>query len=249
MDKVIVLAAGKGTRMDSELPKVLVPIKGRPMISYLIEEIIKSGVCAKPIIVVSPDNKELIKEALKDFTCDYVVQTEQLGTGHAFASAKSLIPAETENIIGLYGDHPFVKAESIRKLLEEHEGVLTMMITKVKDFEGWHKNFYHWGRIVRNNKVLSFKKPVKAIIEFKDATDEEKKITEVNPSFFCFDNKWLWENIDKLKNKNNQQEYYLTDLVKIAFDQNHKIHTLTINPKEAIGVNSKEELEVAENIA
>lgn len=243
MNKVIILAAGKGTRMDSDLPKVLVPINGEPMIKYLIDSVIKSGITDKPILVVSPDNKEIIQEALKNYNLDYAIQEEQLGTGHAVASGKNLVSKETDKVITFYGDHPFLHPESIKKLTEIKEGVLTMMTTALEDFNDWRKNFYHWGRIVRNEN-----NEVKEIVEFKDSNDRQKEIKEVNPGLLCFDSKWLWENIENLKNNNKQAEYYLTDLVKTAFEQNYKIKTSKIKPEEALGINSKEELELAEKL-
>ncbi|MBD3247938.1 NTP transferase domain-containing protein [Candidatus Falkowbacteria bacterium] len=243
MNKVIVLAAGKGTRMNDELPKVLVPVNNKPMIQYLIEAILASGVCDKPIVVVSPDNQDLVKKALNSFDCDYAIQKEQLGTGHAFASARDLIGSEVENLISFYGDHPFLKPESMRKLVKEHKGALTMMTVNVPNFDKWHNNFYRWGRIVRdmNGKI-------EKIVEFKDASDDTKRICEVNPGLFCFDKKWLIDNIDKLRNENNQQEYYLTDMVKMAFAEGHEIASSSIDPKEAMGINSKEELAIAESL-
>lgn len=243
MNKVIILAAGKGTRMNDELPKVLVPVNGQPMIHYLIESVINSGVCDRPIIVVSPDNQELIKEALKDFPCDFAIQKEQLGTGHAFASARSLIGDEIKNLISLYGDHPFLKPDSIKNLVDNHNDKLTMMTVNLPNFDDWHSNFSRWGRIVRSDDG-----EIEAIVEFKDASDDIKQISEVNPGLFCFDSFWLWENIDKLTDNNNQHEYYLTDMVKIAFSEGHKINSSQIDPKEAMGINSKEELKIAEEL-
>jgi len=117
-----------------------------------------------------------------------------------------------------------------------------MMTTTVDNFDGWQKNFYHWGRIVRQNGEI------KAIVEFKDADEEIKQIKEVNPGLYRFDSQWLWENIDRLGNSNAQHEYYLTDLIKLAFEQNQKISSIIISPKEVIGINSIEELKIAENL-
>lgn len=243
MNKVIILAAGKGTRMKDELPKVLVPVRGRPMIHYLLESVMDSGVCDQPIVVVSPDNQDLIKEALRDFNCDFAIQDQQLGTGHAFASARSLIGQEIKNLISLYGDHPFLKSSSIRNLADSHKSPLTMMTVNLPGFDDWYNNFSRWGRIIRDNQG-----EIEQIIEFKDASDEIKNITEVNPGLFCFDSAWLWDNIDKLTNNNNQHEYYLTDMVKIAFSEGHRISSSPIDPREAMGINSKEELRIAEEL-
>lgn len=229
--------------MNSDLPKVLIPLKGEPMIRHLLREVAASGVCARPIIVVSPDNQEMIKNALREFNCAYAIQDKQLGTGHAFACAKDLVSQKNKNLIGFYGDHPFVKKETIRNLLNAHKSELTMMTVQLPDFEGWHHNFYHWGRIIRNveGEIVEIK-------EFKDADEETRKITEVNPSFFCFDSAWFWNNVSRLKNDNKQAEYYLTDMVKLAFDAGLKIDTLPIGAQEAMGVNSQEELKIAESL-
>ncbi len=242
MNKIVILAAGKGTRMKDELPKVLVPLKGKPMIEYLIKSIFDSGVDNNPVIVVSLDNKELINNALKNYDCKYAPQDKQLGTGHALACVKDLIDESADNIIVLYGDHPFIKPETIKELIEVHTGKITMMTTEVEDFNDWRKNYYSWGRIIREGDKIQ------AIKEFKDASEEEKKIKELNPAFYCFSAEWLWKNIKKLENNNAQKEYYLTDLIKIASEQNIKISSIKINFNEAIGINSKEELEIAEKL-
>jgi bifunctional N-acetylglucosamine-1-phosphate-uridyltransferase/glucosamine-1-phosphate-acetyltransferase GlmU-like protein len=228
--------------MNSDLPKVLLPIKGRAMIKYLIESISRTKINSRPIVVVSPDNKEAIKEALKEYELDLAVQSEQLGTGHAVSSAREFISDDVKNIIVLYGDNPFITSASIEKLLENHKNKVSMMTVEVEDFSDWRKNFYHWGRIIRKDGEIE------KIIEFKDAVDEVKEIKEVNPALFCFDSAWLWENIEKLKNDNNQKEYYLTDLIKIAFEQNIIINSSLIEAREAIGINSLEELEVAKGL-
>ncbi len=242
MKKIIVLAAWKGKRMEVEIPKVLVPIKWKPMIQYLIKSIIDSEVDNSPILVVSPDNIDIIKNNLKEFNCSYTLQDKQLWTGHAVSCAQSLITEETNYIICLYWDHPFIKSETIKKISENQTGIISIITTKVDNFETWQKNFYHWWRIIRENWEI------KEIVEFKDTNDEQKEIKEVNPAIYCFNTKWLWENINKLKNNNAQQEYYLTDLIKIAFEQKIHINSFQINPKEAMGINSREELEIAESI-
>ena len=147
-----------------------------------------------------------------------------------------------DHIISFYGDHPLVRAETIKKLAEFPNGVLTMIVPTVPNFDGWYKTFYHWGRILRSEGK------VEAIVEFKDATEEVKEIKEVNPGFYCFETNWLKDNIRKLNNDNAQKEYYITDLVHIAFEQGIKVGTFPIDPHEAIGINSKEELEIAESI-
>jgi len=243
MKKIVILAAGQGKRMQCKLPKVLVKLKGKPMIEYLVESCIKSGVDSNPIIVVSPDNREIISQALIKYNCQYAIQEKQLGTGHALACARNLIGKEVDHIICLYGDHPFIGAETIKKLAESHNGVITMMTVKVENFDGWRACFNFWGRIIRDEDGK-----VKENIEFRDAAPEVKKIREVNPSMYCLATDWLWDNLAKLNNHNAQQEYYLTDLVGLARQQNLKVNTFPLNPEEAVGVNSQEELALAETL-
>jgi bifunctional UDP-N-acetylglucosamine pyrophosphorylase/glucosamine-1-phosphate N-acetyltransferase len=170
------------------------------------------------------------------------LQKEQLGTAHALFCAKDLI-READDVLVLYGDHPKVSPETIKKIAKVHNSVITMMTTKLKDFDDWRKTFYNWGRIVRGGSG-----EIQKIIEFKDASDEEKEIKEVNPAIYCFSNIWLWANIQKIDNNNEQKEYYLTDLIKLAFEQNQEINSLLIDPEEAVGINSREELEMAERL-
>ena len=211
------------------------------MINYLIKTVKWSGVPERPIIVVSPANKNLIKRALKNFNCCYAVQKEQLGTGHAVSSARRLA-ADAGRIIVLYGDHPFLKKETINKMASLKKSVITLATIKAKDFKDWRKNFSHWGRIIRKGGKIA------GIVEFKDASGKEKKVKELNPALYSFDAAWLWKNLKKLKNENAQGEYYLTDLIRLAFKEGLKIDSFEINPREAIGINSKEELEAAEGL-
>ena len=242
MTRITILAAGKGTRMNSELPKVLVPLKGRPMIKYLMDSVVSSQVDSRPLIVVSPDNREIIGQTLAEYDLEYVIQDKQLGTGHAVHCTQEYL-GEADNVVVLYGDHPFLKSESIRKFASLKQTALTIMPTILPDFAGWHQNFYHWGRIIRGANGQ-----VEKIVEFKDATDEEKMVTEVNPGFMCFNRDWLSENINNLKDDNNQKEYYLTDLVKIAFESGQPVGTIAIEPAEAMGINSLAELEIATSL-
>ncbi len=242
MTKIIILAAGKGSRMNSDLPKALTPIKGRPMIDYLIESVLETGIDSRPTVVVSPENKEVICKSLRGYQLNFAVQSEPLGTGNAVSIAKDFFNNSVKNIIVLYGDHPFISKDSIIRLLENHKSEVSIMTVMLDNFSEWRRNFYHWGRVVRKDNE------VEAIVEFKDADDNIREIKEVNPAIFCFDSGWLWNNIDELKNNNNQKEYYLTDLIKIAFEQRVRIGSSLIDSREAIGVNSVEELDVAKSL-
>ncbi|MFA6257854.1 MAG: NTP transferase domain-containing protein [Candidatus Paceibacterota bacterium] len=243
--KIIILAAGKGTRMQSDLPKVLETVKGKSIIKYLLESIEKSGINSRPVIVVGY-GKEKVMEALgKDY--DYMIQEEQLGTGHAVIITQKMLENNADHIMVLYGDHPLISPETIKKLKDTHlasSKKITMATFTVQDFDDWRAVFYkNFSRIIRDPNGDIIKD-----VQFKDTDEEEKKVKELNPCYFCFEAKWLWENLKTLNTNNAQKEYYLTDLVKIAMKEKNQIQSINIDPHEALGVNSKEELETLEKL-
>lgn len=239
--QIVILAAGIGKRMGNKnLPKVLLPFKGKPIIKHLADEVKKSRLSEQPVIVVG-QKKEIIKKTLgSKYT--YLFQREQLGTGHAVLICKNTLKDKYKNIMVLYGDHPLLRANSIKKIARRHfksDSPLTMAVVNLPNFRGWRKAFCNWGRIIKDKKGNIIKS-----IEFKDASPNQRKIKLVNPSFFCFKADWLWENIDSINNKNVQGEYYLTDLVQIVSLQKEKINSVEIEPREALGVNTPEELKI-----
>jgi len=243
--QIIILAAGHGKRMQSETPKALTLLKGKPFIKHLLDTIDASGVCDDPIIVIRQKGDQL-----KDFLGDkytYAIQAEQLGTGHAVMSAKDYVDPKSGIVVVLSADQPLVSKETIQKIVKtykESKSIVTLGTVLLPDFEDWRKWVLHLGRIIRNedNRVIG-------IIEYKDADKEQKKIMEINPALYAFDSKWLWKNINKIKNKNVQGEYYLTDLVKIASEEGEKIEAVQLeNIIELFQPNSKSELEVLEAI-
>lgn len=234
---VIVLAAGRGTRMKSELPKVMVPFKGTPLIDRVLFAVSSSGVSEKPIVVVGY-KKEVVQEHLGD-SVEYVFQEKQLGTGHAVAAAKGVSKAAT--VVVLYGDHPYLKGSSIETLVNVHtqsNSKLTMMTTSVPHFDEEFRAYRSLSRIVRDEQGHIIKD-----VQVKDATDNELLITEINPCYFCFDAAWLWSHLPKLQNTNAQREFYLTDLIAMAIEEGVPIGSISIEPMEALGINSKEDLE------
>ncbi|MBI5732307.1 MAG: NTP transferase domain-containing protein [Candidatus Magasanikbacteria bacterium] len=241
---IVILAAGLGKRMGGGAPKVLKEIHGRPLVSYLVEAIQKSGVAERPVVVVSSDHT-LVQEALGD-SCDYVIQSKQLGTGHAAACARPFLEGRADKVMILYGDHPLIRPETIKNLQQkcvEEEAIISLFTTAVEDFEDWRRVFFNFGRIVRDQaeKII-------CIREKKDAAPEEVLIKEINPGLSCYDAPWLWENLGRLNDQNAQGEYYLTDLIKLAIAEGHKITSLKIDPRECLGVNTPEELEIAKTI-
>jgi bifunctional UDP-N-acetylglucosamine pyrophosphorylase/glucosamine-1-phosphate N-acetyltransferase len=240
--KILILAAGKGTRMKSDLPKVLTPLHGKHMIKYLLESVEKTGIDKEPIIVVGYE-KNLVKKELGE-KYKYVEQTEQLGTGHAVFVSREACGA-AKNIIVISGDQPFIKTETIKNLLAKHESSdakITVTTTVVPDFNDWHSVFTKFGRIIRDGGKIIDR-------EWKDASFEERNIKELNISCYAFEAKWFWENYSKIdKNTNVQKEYYITDLWQIASENNEKVESISISPEEALGANSKEELEILEKM-
>lgn len=243
--KILVLAGGLGKRMNNpELPKVLIELKNRPLISYLLDAVKKSEIDFKPTIIVG-NRAELVKNALGQ-NYEYVYQSEQLGTGHAVMCAKDQTKEQAENVLILYGDQPLLTSETLKNLVNSHlnkNAVITMGTVLVDDFNEWRAGFYDFGRIVRDQVST-----VIGIVEKKDATTEQLAIKELNPSYFCFQASWLWENLKNIDNNNSQKEYYLTDLIKLAFKQNIKINTVNIKPKEAVGINNEEQLKLVEEL-
>lgn len=242
-DQFLILAAGKGARLNHEnLPKVLVPFRGRPLIAYLLAQISKITKNQKPVMVVG-FMADKVRAALGT-RYEYALQEPQLGTAHAVKAAKDKMKAE--NILVLYGDMPFITEESLRKLIRLHhdnEANLSMFTASVPNFENEFTSFLSFGRIIRN-----FKNEIIKITEYKDASESEKYIKEVNPGIYMFKSDWLWQNIKKIKNKNAQKEYYLTDIVEIAIAQKEPVYSLKIPGREVMGINSLEDLARAENI-
>jgi bifunctional UDP-N-acetylglucosamine pyrophosphorylase/glucosamine-1-phosphate N-acetyltransferase len=241
MIEVVILAAGKGKRMMREdLPKVLVDVCGTSLVEYVIRSVEQSGVSQKPIVVVG-FKPEMVTARLGD-RVRYATQSEQLGTGHAVACAQTTIDGAAQDVLVLCGDMPLITPQTITRLLEHHrqtQSILTMGTATVTDFNDWRSTFYDFGRIVRNAAG-----DVAAIVEKKDATSEQLLITEVNPAYYCFNRVWLAKMLPRLRQQNAQAEYYLTDLVKIAMDTGAALSTIAVEPVEALGVNTPEQLEL-----
>lgn len=241
-NQIVILAAGKGKRMGGSVPKVLIMLKNKPLIFYLLHEIEKINQLIKPVVVVG-FMKDKVQGVLGE-NYIYAVQEPQLGTGHAVLCAKNKIKGQ--NILVLYGDMPFISANSLKSLMRMHhkkESLISMFTASVPDFGGKYKSLEHFGRIIRN-----FKGDIIKITEFKDANESEKKIREVNPGIYMFNTKWLWNNIKCIKNKNAQGEYYLTDIVEVAIKQGIIVNSLSVDPREVLGVNNKEDFELAESL-
>lgn len=228
--------------MESELPKALAPLRGKPMIKYIIDTINEISK-EKPIAIIGYKGEE-VRNSLRD-SVQYVNQGEPLGTAHAVMSAKNAC-GDSDTLVILSADQPLIKSSTIENCIKQHQesgAKISFLTTEVPDFEGERKYFLTHGRILRQGgKVIGTK-------EYKDATEEEKNIKEVNTGCaYVFDTKWLWENITKIKNENASHEYYLTDIFAIASEEGVLVEAIKIDAKEALGANSKAELEVLENL-
>ena len=231
----LVLAAGKGTRMNSALPKVLVGLAGKPLIQHLLDNI-KPALTKNPPVIVVGHKYELVQSYLgPNFI--YAFQEGQFGTAHA--AAAGLTKVEAENVLVLYGDMPFIKAETIAKLTKLHEdskSLFSMLTTTVPRFENEYNSFMGFGRILRDSSGHLLK-----IQELLDASAEEKLIKEVNPGIYLFNTGWLKDQIGEIA-KNKHGEHYLTDIVELAIRKGVTITTASVDPKEVFGVNTPQQL-------
>ena len=243
--KALILAAGKGTRLENkELPKALLPLNGISMLKRVVNNVLESGIDKEPTIVVGHRAEEIINAMGSG--CKYILQEKLEGTGSAVLSAKRHLQNSAENILVIYADNPLISSYTIRKLTESHinsDSEFTMAVIKTDDFEGWKKSLYDYGRIIRDSNGNMIKS-----VELKDTTEDQKNIKEVNPSLYCYQASWLWENLDKLKNGNKQKEYYLTDLIELAIKQGKRINTVEIESSEGLGINTFEQLEIASKL-
>jgi len=245
---LVILAGGKGTRMQknmkNSLPKVLQPICEKPLVQHLIDNVKGAPIQWPPILVVGYKGKKVEDALGPDFK--YVWQHEQLGTGHATAQARDVLEGYAKHVLILYGDHPFVPRSVVEKIVKTHlsdENTLTLATTVVGEFIDDFSGLKHYGRIVRN----PFGEVVR-IVEYKDASEEDREIKELNPGYYCARASWLWENLEKIENDNSQGEYYLTDLLELAIDQGERVEGVPIDPMCALGVNTVAELNRLEKI-
>jgi UDP-N-acetylglucosamine diphosphorylase/glucosamine-1-phosphate N-acetyltransferase len=236
---VVILAAGKGKRMKSSLPKVLHLLSGKPLLSYVIN--LAKGLNPDRIVVVIGHGAEKVKHESgvgSRESIEFVEQKEQLGTGHAVRQTEEALKDFSGNILILSGDAPLLRIETVRSLIKIHadsDAAVTILTAKVDNPAGY-------GRIVRDNtgRVVN-------IIEEKDAPQEIKKISEINSGIYCFKKDFLFDSLKKIDKNNVQQEYYLTDAVSLAFKSSLKIEALTAKDQhEIMGINTPEELEEAE---
>ena len=233
----VILAAGMGTRMKSKMPKVLHKVCGKPLSKWVIDASKAAG--ADKVCAVVGHKAETVKEVLGD-VCEFALQAEQKGTGHAVMQAIDVIKNSKGEVVILNGDTPLITAETINKAIEYHknnDNQATVITAILDDATGY-------GRIVRDNDGSVLK-----IVEQKDASEEEKKINEVNSGMYVFDAQSLVYALDKITPNNAQGEYYLTDTLEILLSAGKKIGGYAISDNDEIrGINDRVQLNEAEKI-
>lgn len=232
--KAVILAAGKGTRMKSDLPKVVHTIEGKCLVDYAIEA--ARGAGAEDICLVVGYKYEIVRETIEHQDVKFVLQEEQLGTGHAVKCAKDFLGDAGQTMI-LFGDTPLITADTLSRLKEYHVkqgNTVTVLSAMIENPAGY-------GRIIRdaeNNFVKS--------VEHKDASETELKSHEINSGMYIFDTKELREALEKIQPNNAQGEYYLPDALTIIKDKGLKVDAYALDdPEDITGVNDQEQLKSA----
>jgi UDP-N-acetylglucosamine diphosphorylase/glucosamine-1-phosphate N-acetyltransferase len=229
---VAILAAGKGTRMESDLPKVLHKVGGKPMVSHVIQRAVELG--AEKIVSIIGYQHELVKETIGNDPTQFAIQLEQLGTGHAVLQCASQLSEFDGSILVLSGDVPLISYDTLQNLLETHNTSATkatLLSAIVEDATGY-------GRVIRN-----LQGNLDRIVEHKDANEDELNVNEMNAGIYVFDCKTLFELLPQVGNNNSQGEYYLPDVLSLILDQGGKVAIeKTNNITEIQGVNTVQQL-------
>jgi len=235
----VILAAGQGTRMRSKRAKVLHPLCGRPMLHTVVETVRRAG--AGRIIVVVGHQAEEVKAACAGLDVEFVLQPEQLGTGHAVAQTEPLLAHHNGPVLVTYGDTPLFRPQTIAELLERHQqsgAAATVLSAVVEDPTGY-------GRIVRDSATGRFLR----IVEQKDASEAEAAIREINSGTYCFDAPSLFAALREVRPLNAQGEYYLTDVLSVLTRTGKPVQVVVArDAREVLGVNNRLELAQAEAV-
>jgi len=235
---VVVLAAGKGTRMKSPYPKVLHLLAGEPLVVHVLEAVLPLNPSA--LLVVVGYKADLVKEALKGYPVDFILQEEQLGTGDAVKRTSFHLSSFSGAVLVLCGDTPLLCTKTLKRLWDFHQeegATVTVLTARLENPTGY-------GRIVRDERGL-----VQKIVEEKDASEAEKRIKEINSGTYVFEADFLFEALEEIRPENVQKEYYLTDVVELAVAAGRKVAALQVEDSEEIlGINSQAELARAEKI-
>ena len=234
----LVLAAGKGTRMRSDLAKVLFPLRGRPLIRFVLDAVAGAGF--ERTVVIVGHQAERVREAVAGPSMQFALQSEQLGTGHAVQCAAPLLAGFEGDVAVLAGDAPLIRSRTLGELMDRHResgAAVTVLTARLPDPAGY-------GRIVRDASG-----GITAIVEDKDCTPAQRKIDEINSSIYAFRWPYLARALPHLRNENRQGEYYLTDTVGMAFVEGLRVEGIVVGDHhEVAGINTPDQLADAERV-
>ncbi|MDD4357032.1 MAG: NTP transferase domain-containing protein [Smithellaceae bacterium] len=231
----LILAAGKGTRMKSDMAKVMHVLEGKPLLRYSLEA--ARNAKAEKIVVIVGHQSDKVRESFPDPDLVFVQQMPQLGTGHAVMQAAVVLKDYQGLTVILCGDVPLLKPQTIRRLISSHQESQSCVTVLTTEPPGPHA----YGRIVKDDHGDILK-----IVEHRDANDAEKEILEINTGIYCVETPFLFSALEQVKNDNQQKEYYLTDIVEIGRREGRKVHAcLTVDYVEVMGINTLEELNKA----
>jgi len=235
----VVLAAGKGTRMKTELPKVAVPLLGRAMLLHVLDHLVETGFTR--IVLIIGYGREVIRDMVKDrkdAQIEFAIQEEQKGTAHALMCAKPVLDAFNGTVLVTCGDMPMIRTSTFRTLMEQHakDGNAATVLSAVLE------NPTGYGRLVRSPDGSLLR-----IVEEKDADDETRKLRETNSGTYCFESPDIFRVLSQIDTNNKQGEYYLPDAAAILVKENKRVGVaFTQDADEALGANSPEDLQVLE---
>lgn len=228
----IILGAGKGTRMQSDLPKVMMPVCDKPMIRHILD-ILEEAKVDNIVTVIAPDG-DLVKNEVAPYPT--VVQEKQLGTGHAVVSARPELCSFHGDILVIFGDQPMYSKETIEKMVNKRREGYAVVCLGFRP-----EDAARYGRLIMENGEL------KRIVEYKDASEEERAINFCNSGMMCFDGEKMFEILGTISNENAAGEYYLTDAIAIALRMGLKCTAIECPVEEAAAANTREELAVLES--
>jgi bifunctional UDP-N-acetylglucosamine pyrophosphorylase/glucosamine-1-phosphate N-acetyltransferase len=234
----IILAAGKGTRMKSDLPKVVHPVGGRPMVCAVVDACRRAG--CDPVVAVVGYRQELVRGALAGSGVVFAVQEPQLGTGHAVQSAREALGSSERDVFVLCGDGPLIRPETLRALLDRHRasGASATLATAVIDEPAGY------GRIVRDGHGRFVR-----IVEHANATSAERALREVNPSYYCFRSGDLFAALCDVPRNEVSGEYYLTDVLSLLLERGRRVEVVpSVPPEDVLSINTPEDLAMVDAV-